>query len=908
MKRRFFGRHIGVVLSLLFVTGSVQLSAQVVRTQATQELMPVANVHCIMQDSEGYMWYGTYGGGLCRDNGYQIDVFRADARHPAIRHNNVQHIEEDGNGNIWFGTSDGLYVLDKHTYEVTEKGRVPGRYMALLLDHDGRMWVGAPDGVVCYAKDGSAIVAEDHQVKESAQDIYEDSKGNIWVMFLQEKLWKWNAQKKRLERQSWNDQYFPKRMVESLVDGHYWIGTWERGVVDYDAATGTITPQESTATDYDHGCVLDMLMDPHRNVLWVTSMNRLSVYNCVGAELKPMGLTHLIGKEYQILDGLSMDRNGNIWVSGFSPHTFIITREDFDMVRYDIPQMTTLTGYRVLADRGLVDGSNLWLMQGRKGLMLYDTELDMLKVVSPIYNLPMEKVKGGDGIWLADGARLHHFTAQDWVVKDETVHEFGSNVTSLCDNGRGRLYVGTEKSLMEYQLQQGIHKVLCETPGAVERIVTDRDVLYFLVRGHGVFALGQNAKPRKVSEGIRETFTGLALSPDGTLWASTAQGSVYAMKEGQSRFERDDLMSDPDGNNIIDIAADRMGHVWVMTEHLVREFNPTTLSFRTIRNSDPQVRVSMFRGLDPQDDMRMGLDAYDAFCVFEPSPDIDRQAKGGAGPVVTGYVVRDSLLLMGDTTDIEVAGDVNSLILYCSTFDHLHTQNVTFAYRIDELSDEWIYLPQGVNTIYLNHLKTGSHRLLLRATDGNGCWMDTVSVYTIYHQPLWYETWWAMMLFVLVAIALAYGIWLLNRRIRFLLSLQRLHKEFVLNEVQIQPDTDENAESIDNDFLRRAIQSVEQHLGDPEYGVDQFCSDMCLSRTSLYRKLYPPTGQTPKEFIRDIRLKKAAKTLRKHPDMPVNQLAESVGFSSSSYFAKCFKDKFGVLPTQFVGKGKDASR
>ena len=83
---------------------------------------------------------------------------------------------------------------------------------------------------------------------------------------------------------------------------------------------------------------------------------------------------------------------------------------------------------------------------------------------------------------------------------------------------------------------------------------------------------------------------------------------------------------------------------------------------------------------------------------------------------------------------------------------------------------------------------------------------------------------------------------------------------------------------------------------------------MCLSRTSLYRKLYPPTGQTPKEFIRDIRLKKAAKTLRKHPDMPVNQLAESVGFSSSSYFAKCFKDKFGVLPTQFVGKGKDASR
>lgn len=902
MSRRLFRIDRRVMLTLLLVVVGVRLWAQVVHTQVTQTLMPVANVHCIMQDSEGYMWYGTYGGGLCRDNGYQIDVFRADARHPAIRHNNVQCIVEDNGGDIWFGTSDGLYVLDKHTYQVTEKGRVPGRYMALLLDRQGRMWVGAPDGVVCYAKDGTTIVAEDHQVKESAQAIYEDQEGNIWVVFLQAKLWKWNAEKKRLERQPWDDQYLPKRMVESAVDGHYWIGTWERGVVDYDAATGTITPQDSTTTDFDHSCVLDMLMDHQRSVLWVTSMNRLSVYNCVGTELKPMALTHLLGKEFQILDGLSMDRQGNIWVSGFSPHTFIISREDFDMVRYDIPQMTSLTGYRVLADRGLTDGSNLWLMQGRKGLMLYDTEQGALKVANPIYSVQMEKVKAGDGIWLAEWARLHRFTAQNMTVTDEVVHDFGSTVTCLCDNGQGRLYVGTEQGVMEYQPRQNAHKMLCDTPGAVERIATDRDQIYYIVRGKGVFALGHDTKPRKVSEGIGETFTGLALSPDGTLWASTAQGSVYVMKAGQDRFERDDLMCEPNGNNVIDIATDRTGHVWVMTEHLVREFNPTTHSFRTIRNSDPQVQVSMFRRLDPQGDMRMGLDAYDAFCVFESSPDIDRQAKGGAGPVVTGYVVRDSLLMMGDTTDIEVAGDVNSLILYCSTFDHLHTKNVTFAYRIEDLSDEWIYLPQGVNTIYLNHLPKGRHRLLLRATDGNGCWMDAESGYTIYRQPMWYETWWATMLFVLLAIALLYGIWLLNRRIRFLLSLQRLHKEFVLHEVQIQPEADENAERIDDDFLRRAIQSVEQHLSDPDYGVDQFCSDMCLSRTSLYRKIYPPTGQTPKEFIRDIRLKKAAKTLRKHPSMPVNQLAESVGFTSSSYFAKCFKDKFGVLPTQYVNR------
>ena len=897
MKSRI-NTYIVVLLTLLLMGG--RMSAQIVRTQATQRLMPVANVHCIMQDSEGYMWYGTYGGGLCRDNGYQIDVFRSDARHPAIRHNNVQRIEEDSNGDIWFGTSDGLYVLDKHTYEVSEKGRVPGRYMALLHDRKGQMWVGAPDGLVCYAKDGKSIVAEDTLVNESAQAIYEDRAGNIWVVYLNAKLWKWNAKKKRLEQQPWDPQYLPKRMIEGSEEGHFWIGTWEKGVVDYDSTTGTITPQACTTTDFDHGCVLDMVMDDVRGVLWVTSMNQLSVYHCVGTTLAPMGLTHLLGTDFQILDGLAEDRYGNIWVSGFSPHTFIITMEDFDVVRYDIPQMTALTGYRVLADRGQLDGDNLWLMQGRKGLMLYDTKNDVLKVASPIYNIQMEKVQDGDGIWLADWARLLHFTAKDGRVTETVEHEFGSNITSLCHDARGRLYVGTEKGLDEYSPQQKSHKTLCETTASVVGIVADRDVVYFRVLNDGIYALGHDSKPHKVSEGIGENFTGLTLSPDGTLWASTAQGSVYRLKPGEQHFQRDDLMSEPDGNNIIDIAADRAGHVWVMTEHLVREFNPTTHSFRTIRNSDPQVQVSMFRGLDPQGDMRMGLDAYDAFCVFQSSPDIDRQAVGVSGPVITAFQMQDSLQIMGDRNEIEVPGEASSLILRCSTLDHLHAENVTFAYKVEGISTEWVYLPQGINTIYLQNLPKGRHHLLLRATDSNGCWIDTVSDYTLHRLPLWWETWWAWLLFVLLAVALIYGIWRLNRRIRFLLSLQRQHKDFVLNEVQINPDADENAAGIDDDFLKRAIQSVEQHLSDPDYGVDQFCSDMCLSRTSLYRRIYPQTGQTPKEFIRDIRLKKAAKTLRKHPNMSVGQLAESVGFSSSSYFAKCFKDKFGVLPTQFV--------
>lgn len=71
-----------------------------------------------------------------------------------------------------------------------------------------------------------------------------------------------------------------------------------------------------------------------------------------------------------------------------------------------------------------------------------------------------------------------------------------------------------------------------------------------------------------------------------------------------------------------------------------------------------------------------------------------------------------------------------------------------------------------------------------------------------------------------------------------------------------------------------------------------------MSRMNLYRKLQIITGQKPTEFIRSIRLKKAAGLLT-HTELTVIEISEKVGFSTPSYFSKCFKEMFGVLPTQY---------
>jgi transcriptional regulator GlxA family with amidase domain len=99
-------------------------------------------------------------------------------------------------------------------------------------------------------------------------------------------------------------------------------------------------------------------------------------------------------------------------------------------------------------------------------------------------------------------------------------------------------------------------------------------------------------------------------------------------------------------------------------------------------------------------------------------------------------------------------------------------------------------------------------------------------------------------------------------------------------------------------WLQQAIAQVEAHLGDDGYSVEQLASDLCMSRMTFYRKIQSATGQKPTEFIRTIRLRRAAELLREGR-MTVTEVSYATGFSSVSYFSRCFRAMFGAAPTNF---------
>lgn len=101
----------------------------------------------------------------------------------------------------------------------------------------------------------------------------------------------------------------------------------------------------------------------------------------------------------------------------------------------------------------------------------------------------------------------------------------------------------------------------------------------------------------------------------------------------------------------------------------------------------------------------------------------------------------------------------------------------------------------------------------------------------------------------------------------------------------------------DLEFLKMLEENINDQLSDESFSIDSLATVMNMSRSNFYRKLKALTGLSPNDYLKNCRLNKAAQLLKE--GYRITEVYEQTGFCSSSYFAKCFKAKFGVLPKDF---------
>jgi DNA-binding response OmpR family regulator len=137
----------------------------------------------------------------------------------------------------------------------------------------------------------------------------------------------------------------------------------------------------------------------------------------------------------------------------------------------------------------------------------------------------------------------------------------------------------------------------------------------------------------------------------------------------------------------------------------------------------------------------------------------------------------------------------------------------------------------------------------------------------------------------------------LSLRVKNLIQQRKTIQEHFKREAICDPGSI-TVTSVDEKILKKAVDYITENISDPSINVNKISAHVGLSRVHFYRKIKALTNQTAVEFIRNVKLKRAA-TLLSQDKLSVKEVRNMVGFEDADYFRECFKNQFGVSPSEY---------
>lgn len=400
--------------------------------------------------------------------------------------------------------------------------------------------------------------------------------------------------------------------------------------------------------------------------------------------------------------------------------------------------------------------------------------------------------------------------------------------------------------------------------------------------------------------------------------------------------------------------------IWVVAGNVCSVLDPENNSFRFFIPMESPNNI-YYSKLNHEVVMG-GNDGFISIRADLSMPKDDKAQLLLAGIVVNGRQTQDALLdeNIEGTPGVSPVGlktlvlkhDENNFTLQLSDLPFADHPTAVYAYRLEGSDHEWHYLDKGNLDITYNGLSYGDYHLTVHVVDGEGNIGDEVYQLEISVLPPWYLTIWCKLFYLTLLIV---GIaWVINAHfVRKQLKEAKKQKEEILEQVQarmkfyanladelknaaahrsfeevnhlVVSNLDVNAsgsesesamivdlhapqapevemdelDELDKKLLNQIREMIEENMVDSDFNVSMLQEKMGMGNKQLYRKLKALTGQTPVEYIRDMRMQKAAKLL-KAGKFSVSEVMYTVGFSNSSYFSKCFSKAFGMTPTEFM--------
>lgn len=240
----------------------------------------------------------------------------------------------------------------------------------------------------------------------------------------------------------------------------------------------------------------------------------------------------------------------------------------------------------------------------------------------------------------------------------------------------------------------------------------------------------------------------------------------------------------------------------------------------------------------------------------------------------------------------------NFLTFHLTAFNYAQPLHTHYRYRLEGVDADWNYRRGANCATYYTALDYGTYEFVFQATIDGQEWQREER-FSVTILPPWWQTWWAWTLYALLTVAILFFFLRLYLRIK----RDQMMAEFVKSRKALEQKLDEAKEvpvitDRDEELVRRVQACVEKHIDQSDFNVEALSREVGIDRSNLYRKLQTITGKTPSEFIREIRLARAAELLRSG-EYTVEEIAWMTGFNSTRYFRTHFKNRYGCLPSEY---------
>ena len=585
---------------------------------------------------------------------------------------------------------------------------------------------------------------------------------------------------------------------------------------------------------------------------------------------------------------------------------------------------------------------NLWMsMADSRRIKVFDTNGNIVRTImldtSPYAMLPMQNGR----VWVGGKpGRLLRVEAdgQQTLVSSDIVYD-------IKEDGEGHLWIATfgegikvcelpdETPVKISAPISGLGKLkvrrLLITPSANIIATTTEGLL----AGHIDNKHWQNTKLRLIK---RDASDEGSLSNNATMdLVQDSKGNIYVCTEssGIDMISEEELMSCVQGNTqpvfrhfnvsnssltsdfckAMTIANDSL--IVVVGNDNVTAFNPLTdqsVNYGRIFWSD-SVRFEETKPLILNDDSWI-LGTHEGAIIASAH---NLYSRGYIPPLVfTTLAIKDggADFCLVPKKEISLASDQRNITIGYAALDYTDNSGILYHSRLDD--SEWCSTSKN-RSVTLFNLTAGKHTFEVQSTDRYGRWVTNNRTITIIVEPYWYETWWAMLLFTLIALAIIAAIaytylyirrvnqqrkQLLEKYMKVLARTMETSHRAVAAKFKITTDGEtRELPAEDTRFLNRVREYIDQNISNPDADVDAMASAAAASRSTLNRRLRSLLGISASRLLIDARMQRAQQLLSQKEETgdSIADIARKCGYYDPHYFQRAFKQKHGVTPSEW---------